>query len=204
EPFALSSSHYSPANAVQVMAVLLKHSARPELLARGLVELIEATQATVRAAATIGLAAERRVLGAAGTFDDISPETLRKRICLSSIQGEPVDLWIEPKKDAESTATINAITTVVSTIAELELGRLEREDRMRLWPVEDVDVVNDHAVMNGRIRELMAKARHVAATNITVLLTGESGTGKEIFARAIHAFSDRSAHPFVPFNCAAF
>src|SRR5258708_36310533 len=37
----------------------------------------------------------------------------------------------------------------------------------------------------------------------TVMLRGETGTGKELFARAIHAGSRRSAHPFVTLNCGA-
>ena len=37
----------------------------------------------------------------------------------------------------------------------------------------------------------------------TVLIQGESGTGKELVAKAIHAHSPRSAHNFVPVNCAA-
>jgi transcriptional regulator with PAS, ATPase and Fis domain len=37
----------------------------------------------------------------------------------------------------------------------------------------------------------------------TVLIHGESGTGKELVAKAIHAHSPRSAHHFVPVNCAA-
>src|SRR5205085_933548 len=85
----------------------------------------------------------------------------------------------------------------------LERARAEREERLTLWPIEDVDVMNDGAVVNGNMRELMIKARRVATTNIGVLLTGESGTGKEIFAHAIHTFSDRRTKPFVPFNCAA-
>ena len=63
--------------------------------------------------------------------------------------------------------------------------------------------MNDHAVINGNMRDLMNTARKVAPTNISVLLTGESGTGKEILARAIHTFSDRAERPFIPFNCAA-
>ena len=36
-----------------------------------------------------------------------------------------------------------------------------------------------------------------------MLLEWESGTGKELFARALHALSDRSDGPFVAINCAA-
>ena len=47
----------------------------------------------------------------------------------------------------------------------------------------------------------VADARKAAASKTTVLLLGESGTGKELFARAIHAWSERSSRPFVAINC---
>ena len=43
--------------------------------------------------------------------------------------------------------------------------------------------------------------RRVAPSLLPVLLLGESGTGKELFARAVHAASNRSAGPFVVVDC---
>jgi DNA-binding NtrC family response regulator/tetratricopeptide (TPR) repeat protein len=197
------SEGFSPANAVQAVAALLTHSSRPDLFARGLIDLLAASNCTVRIAATAGKVGQRRILLSHGEFEDRKPESLSKRLPIANTQDDPVDVWVEPRGDAESTATMNAITLLVSTISELECGRLQREQELRLWPIEDVDVTNDEAVINGSMRRLMMKARKVATTNISVLLTGESGTGKEIFARAIHTFSERHTKPFVPFNCAA-
>ena len=46
--------------------------------------------------------------------------------------------------------------------------------------------------------------RKVAPTDTTVLLSGESGTGKELFARAIHAHSNRAAGRLVAVDCSTF
>lgn len=46
-------------------------------------------------------------------------------------------------------------------------------------------------------------ARMVAPTSTSILLTGETGTGKEVFAKAIHAASERKLKSFVAVNCAA-
>jgi DNA-binding NtrC family response regulator len=53
------------------------------------------------------------------------------------------------------------------------------------------------------IRRVLALARQVARSKATVLISGESGTGKEMFARYLHASSDRADGPFVAINCAA-
>lgn len=50
---------------------------------------------------------------------------------------------------------------------------------------------------------LVNLARKVAAVDISVLLSGPSGSGKEVFARFIHAESERAGKPFVAVNCAA-
>jgi len=52
-----------------------------------------------------------------------------------------------------------------------------------------------------RMREALDVAFKAAASEATILLRGESGTGKEILARAIHARSQRAAHPLVAVHC---
>jgi transcriptional regulator of acetoin/glycerol metabolism len=51
--------------------------------------------------------------------------------------------------------------------------------------------------------EAKEMAARFAATPLPVLLLAETGTGKELFARAIHASSERRARPFVAVNCGA-
>ena len=53
------------------------------------------------------------------------------------------------------------------------------------------------------LKQLLLVLHRAAGTDTTVLLEGESGTGKELFARALHALSQRAAGPFVGINCAA-
>src|SRR5262245_36189528 len=53
------------------------------------------------------------------------------------------------------------------------------------------------------LRKVFASLERAATTDTTVLIEGESGTGKELFARSLHALSQRADAPFVAINCAA-
>jgi two-component system response regulator HydG len=53
------------------------------------------------------------------------------------------------------------------------------------------------------MQEIFGLIPDIAASDTSVLLTGETGTGKEMVAKAIHAKSPRSNHPFIAINCGA-
>jgi DNA-binding NtrC family response regulator len=85
----------------------------------------------------------------------------------------------------------------------LEVVRLRKEnDRLRH---EVMQFRNERQIIgdSSAIRRVMQTISTAAPTRATVLLEGESGTGKELFARAIHAQSDRAERSFIQLNCAA-
>ena len=63
---------------------------------------------------------------------------------------------------------------------------------------------DDHvAVSDEKSLELMALARRVSKTDVTVFINGPTGTGKEVLSKFIHNQSSRKDKPFVAVNCAA-
>ena len=79
------------------------------------------------------------------------------------------------------------------------------EKAMKVSGAADVDEDWSKAIItrNLQVKEILAQAKMVAATDARVLINGESGTGKELLAQAIHAASPRKNKPFVAINCSA-
>jgi DNA-binding NtrC family response regulator len=197
---------------LQTVAALLRHHARPELVARELVHLLDETECVVDARAlSIGADGQAEVLAAARTEPDRGcrvgdPGTLPRidrRLPIGFARERAVEVELNVRPEIESQATVNAVRLVLATLQDLERARAEREERISLWPADDDPAELDQSVVRGHMRELMSDARRIANTNVSAFITGESGTGKEILARALHRFSDRAEKPFIPFNCAA-
>lgn len=67
----------------------------------------------------------------------------------------------------------------------------------------DDDWAMEIITRNQKLKEILAQAKMVAATDARVLITGQSGTGKELLAQAVHRASPRNDKPFVAINCSA-
>ena len=81
---------------------------------------------------------------------------------------------------------------------DILIEKIRNEMEGRTYPSKRKIVGN-----SSLLKESIALARKVAATNLTAFLFGESGTGKELFARAIHEWSPRKDNSFVVLNSAA-
>jgi serine/threonine-protein kinase PknK len=87
--------------------------------------------------------------------------------------------------------TTSELTQIREEISAQSLGQRSKYDYKQI-------------VGTGRaMRTMFALLDKYIEADDPVLITGDSGTGKELVARAIHAHSRRSSHPFVSENCAA-
>jgi two-component system, NtrC family, response regulator AlgB len=80
----------------------------------------------------------------------------------------------------------------------LEVAGLRRDNRELRGALSDSPLLESRSPA---MQHAVENARLAAKLDVTILLLGESGTGKNVLANAIHAWSARSAKPFVTVTC---
>lgn len=70
-------------------------------------------------------------------------------------------------------------------------------------PVDRFDALHRLAGRDPGLVKSVKRLRSIGDHNLPVLLYGETGVGKDVFARAIHATSNRARNNYVALNCAA-
>lgn len=113
-----------------------------------------------------------------------------------------VYLRCRPADTPQDNLALASLTRLARTASSLERLRSEEKDRAALWPISDQEL-EGALYIDEQMTSLLATARKVAASNVSVLITGETGTGKEVLAKTIHAASPRARAHMVPFNCTA-
>jgi DNA-binding NtrC family response regulator/tetratricopeptide (TPR) repeat protein len=206
---AATATTLNTGTTLQAVATLMAQTNRPEFLAHELIGILDRADCVRRAAALlVGENGEPEVMAtirSSNATDGLrnAADSWPRRFVIGPVRDRTAELWLEPREDIESIATVNAVALLLSTVRRIERERAEREQRLTLWPIDDTLLKDGQAILTGRMLDVMTMAKRIATTHVSVLITGESGTGKEILARAIHNYSDRSDKPFIPFNCAA-
>ena len=92
------------------------------------------------------------------------------------------------------------LVTVEKVMKWQEMVKENQALRKALAALENIsDFIGETPVM----KEIFQRAKQVAPTTATVLITGPSGTGKELLAGAIHNNSLRRSRKFITVNCMA-
>jgi len=123
-----------------------------------------------------------------------------KATLASSLEAKALGTWAYlPKPFSAVQLAILVGQAAYAVLTAREAGRRTREQERAGENSDKVRILGLAPAFRGAV----ARARRVAPTEASVLLTGESGSGKELFAQFIHHHSPRATRPFLAVNCAA-
>src|SRR3569833_3081562 len=101
---------------------------------------------------------------------------------------------------ADGCDTATLLTAARSSMAMAQAGQLVTASSASIeHEIAGASVI----VADAAMLKLYDLIRRLARSDLPVLVTGETGSGKENAAAAVHAWSPRSAGPFVSLDCAA-
>ena len=153
---------------------------------------------------------------ASDAFYDAKENELAEICCPIKIQQQTVGLigliaFTRQQRSLMIDKTAELIT-FLRLMAELIAGKLvisQNNIRLQDTVTSLLSAADAHASFGNIIsvspamEQIKNRARQIAQSDSTVLITGESGTGKDLLARSIHKESPRRDQTFVSVNCAA-
>lgn len=141
-------------------------------------------------------------------LDSLLEEPLMTRLNTLDSLPEEQDFHIKSRSNQKS-FIVNATPVQSSDPGSHEYLLTFKESRKlysqasRIIGARAIYTFDDILGISPSILESKQRARLVADSEVTVLLSGESGTGKELFAQSIHNASSRRDNPFIFINCGA-
>jgi hypothetical protein len=171
--------------------------ALPALILRELVSIVQGLfpERSVRLDELDSTGAPRELLGGSAP---VSPTAIE----LGDGAGRTFRLSVTGPANTADRALLSVLGTVASLSLEAATLRGYDERRVNAAGDERLPEIPGFLAASPAMRKLRTELSRLVGSGATVIITGESGVGKEVVARAIHDLSDRSAKPYVAFNCA--
>jgi two-component system response regulator FlrC len=123
---------------------------------------------------------------------------------LEAIQRRRPDTIVVMRADRPETAwVVAAMRAGAVDVLDRSVDQSPLPDAVQGWLRSYQKDADDVVAKDPASQEVLQLARRLADSSATVMIGGESGSGKEVYARYIHAHSQRAKGPFVAINCAA-
>src|SRR5262249_14863036 len=145
-----TSVRFSGQAVLQDAATLMMHAGRPELLATEIVAMLAHTgcvEGAVAIARDDGNSVE--TLASHGSLGD---EPAVRTFPLGTARQRHIEVLVRPTGGLESMATLNAVAILLGAIQDLDRAHAEQEERLTLWPSDELPTDNDEAVIIGQMR----------------------------------------------------
>ena len=120
---------------------------------------------------------------------------------LGTADDTELELLVEAVGTLQSRTFVRDFARYLQQARALSAFQEAQREQFSLMPPDTLSASEDGVFISESMRKLVATAKTVAATDLSVLIMGETGTGKEVLGRLIHKYSNRAEKEFLPYNC---